>query len=276
MVESGDAPDRALTWTALLAQWTDFAQKAVALPRTGEGGRWRRAVAPIITLSAVTHALEDLDRIPDEDRPLALDRAEILCRNAARSLHEIWRGEDLPEQVRELIEDSREAFEHAANAGLEWVVAEGRLRGRDPSALVERLRRSGFAGDLFVPVTGVELVAGAPCAFARAPGGAPPDSDVCAQIASFLDPCGKVTGPRRVVTPRQVYRQVDFATGRIERDLVAPLGGDLPAGQPLLALAMVDGQAVRLPPPRRGEPIEGEIPVVELGEGESRGPDEGQ
>ncbi len=266
MAEPVDPPDRVLTWTALLAQWTDFAQRAVALPASAEGRRWREAVAPLITLSAVTHALDDLDRVADEERPLALDRAEILCREATHRLHELWRGEALPEQVGALIEDSRSAFERAANAGVEWTVAHGRLRGEDPAVLVERLRRMGFAGELFVPVPGVELFAGAPCAFARAPGGAAPSPSVCAQIASFLRAGGgAVTGPVRVSSPRQVYRQVDFASGRVVRDLVAALDATLPAGQPLLALAIEGGQPVRLPAARHREAIEAEVPVVEAG-----------
>lgn len=248
-----DAPsndtDRVLTWAALLGKWTDFAKAAVALPQEGEGGRWRDAVAPIITLQAVTHALGELDAIDPGERPAALDRAEIACREASGRLNEIWRGEALPEQVGELIEDSRVAFEMAANSGVEWLVESDSLVAPHPGDLLEKLKRAGFAGDLFLPSPGVPLFRGSVAAFARGPGGAPPDDAIVKAVESFLTRRGgRVSEPERIATPRQVYRQLDFATGKVTRDLVVPMNEDLPAGQPLLVLAMESGVALALPP----------------------------
>ncbi|HRJ50681.1 MAG TPA: hypothetical protein PKU91_09115, partial [Phycisphaerales bacterium] len=49
-----------------------------------------------------------------------------------------------------------------------------------------------------------------------------------------------------------VYRQFDFGIGRAVRDLVIPLDGGLPGGQPLLVIAIEKGREhpVALPPRR--------------------------
>jgi len=238
----------------------EFARAAVALP---EGDRWREAVAPICTLMAVTRALEEIDELADEERPLALDRAEILCRGAVTTLHELWRGEALPEQVGEVIQDSRVAFDMAANAGVEWLVASERLVCGHPGDLVERLTGLGFGGELFVPTPGIPMFAGAVAAFARSPGGGAPSDEVLAAIESFLVRTGgRVEGPERIGMARQVYRQMDFGSGKVVRDVVVALNETLPPGQPLLVLAIDRGEAVGVAPAMgRGRELE-PVPVV--------------
>ena len=245
--------DRALTWATLLAKWTEFAQAVVALPEGGEGGRWREAAPAIITLQVVTHALGELDEIDPAERPLALDRAEIACRESVKRLNALWHGESLPEEVGAIVTDSRVAFEMAANAGVEWRVASERLEAPHPADLVETLASLGFEGDLFLPSPGVPLFKGSVAAFARGPGGSPPDEQVIHAIEALLTRRGgEITPPERIATPRQVYRQLDFATGRITRDLVIPMNEDLPPGQPLLVLAIEGGRACEVPPEARG------------------------
>ena len=68
----------ALSWTALLTRWIDFARASVAIPESSEGPRWRESVAPVVNLQAVTFALADLDELAEVDRPFALDRAAVL------------------------------------------------------------------------------------------------------------------------------------------------------------------------------------------------------
>jgi len=237
-------PDRALTWAALLGRCTELARASAALPAEGEPGRWRDAVPSIVTLHSVTHALGELDELDDADRPVALDQAEILCREASTKLHGLWRGEPLPETLSELVGDSRVAFEMAANAGVEWLAREP-VALESPDALVAGLLGDGFAGELFVLTPGVTVGAGAPVAFARAPGGAGPSEAHAKRIGRHL---GKGAGEaERIATPRQVYRQLDFATGRATRDLVVPMHEDLPPGQPLLALVIEGGVATPSP-----------------------------
>lgn len=256
---SDDHQTAPLSWAALLAQCTELAQAAVALPPGDpvETTRWQQAVPAIIELHALTHALTEIDRIADVDRPGTLDRAELLCRSAASALHRLWQGDPLPSSVAELIDDARVAFEAAANAGVEWVVRGDRLIAGHPGELRALLEREGFAGELFVPTPGVPIFRGAPAAFARAPGGAPPSEAVLRHIGQFLGQFGKpadrlVGEPERIALPRQVYRQFDFAKGGPVRDIVVPMNEPLPPGQPLLVLAVEAGasQPVPLPPTR--------------------------
>ena len=170
------------------------------------------------------------------------------------------RGEPVPELVAELIDDSRIAFERAANAGVEWVVTAERVVCDHPAELVAALRKTGFAGELFVPSPGVPVFKGAPAAFARGPAGSAPTDDQLALIGRFL---GAVGEPERIGLPRQVYRQFDFAKGGPVKDLVVPMNEDLPPGQPVLVLAVEAGASLSVPlPPRdpaRIEPLPVEI-----------------
>ncbi|MEQ8770394.1 MAG: hypothetical protein RIB60_07790 [Phycisphaerales bacterium] len=252
------------TWSALLAHWTEFARASVALPDEGEGGRWKRAVPHVIALQATTMALGELDRLDDAERPVALDRAEITCRDATGAIHDLWRGEPVPELVSELIDDSRVAFERAANAGVEWVVTAERVVCDHPAELVAGLRKSGFAGELFVPAPGQPVFRGAPAAFARGPAGSAPSDAQLALIAKFL---GKknVGEPERIALPRQVYRQFDFAAGGPVKDLVVPMNEDLPPGQPVLVLAIEGGESASVPLPPREAPRIGSLPVEIVG-----------
>jgi len=251
-----------LTWPALLAHWTQFAQSSLALPKTAEGDRWRAAVPAIIGLQAVTFALGDLDRLADGaggERALALDKSDLLIRKHAAELHDLWRGEPLHAELATLIDDARAALAAARDGGMEWRVADDRLIAEHPADLVAALLSAGFRGDLMLPAPGYTLFKSCPAAFARAPLGATPEDDVLEVVARFL---GGVGEPQRVPGPRQVYRQFDFAKGGPVRDVVVPMNATLPAGQPLLVPAIQGGEAVPVSlPPRRLEEL-ADLPVV--------------
>ncbi|MCH7703208.1 MAG: hypothetical protein IID37_16135, partial [Planctomycetes bacterium] len=122
---------------------------------------------------------------------------------------------------------------------------------------------SGFSGDLFLAAPGVTLCRGAVAAFCRERAGGAPGDEAVKLIEAFLTRrAGKVTPPTRIATPRQVYRQMDFATGKITRDLVVAMNEDLPAGQPLLVLAMEGGVPCAVPL-ERAMPRLSELPRVE-------------
>ena len=102
-----------LTWAVLLAHWVDFAQSALALPDDAAGRRMLAAVPDIIALQAVWFALQHLDELDTEHRAVGRDRAEILIDKHGDALR--WRfGDDVPDQVRELISD---AVEQLARSG---------------------------------------------------------------------------------------------------------------------------------------------------------------
>ncbi|MFT5423484.1 MAG: hypothetical protein ACI89L_001264 [Phycisphaerales bacterium] len=248
----------------LLSKWSQFAQASLALPDDGDGPAWKASVGHIITLHSVTMALHEIDTLPDEDRPVAIDRAEYLCREATEAIHNQWRGEPLPESLAELIDDARVAFEASANAGVEWVVSADRLVLQHPGDLAQKLARMGFAGELFVAAPGQPVFRGAPAAFARAPGGAAPTQEQLKLIGRFLGLNeGKVGQPERIATPRQVYRQFDFGLnlgsggggaggggglgGGPVKDLVVPMNEPLPPGQPILVLAIEGGEPCGVP-----------------------------
>lgn len=277
MPDDHDDTSRMLTWSALLGKWTEFAQAAVALPDDPEGERWKRAVPSVITLQAVTQALSEIDLVHADERELALDRAEMLCREHVAKLNEAWRGEPMPEGITDLIADSRLAFEAAANAGLEWRLAADRFVAQHPAGLQERLEKAGFRGELFLPSPGVPLFRGAVVAFARGPAGTPPDDDAINAIERFLGGRETTHPAERVPVPRQVYRQMNFGLGlnlgtgnepagaaAAGRDLIVPMNESLPPGQPLLMLVIDAGVPCAVPPPPTRPLRLDPLPVVEF------------
>ncbi|MCI0631176.1 MAG: hypothetical protein L0Y44_11050 [Phycisphaerales bacterium] len=112
-----DLRPEALTWTALLAQWVQFAQASLALPDSVDGPQWRASVPAIINLQAVTFALAELERLIPDDRPVALDKARILIDQSTRQLTSIWNRAPLSPALDEICEDAQAAFAAAAVAG---------------------------------------------------------------------------------------------------------------------------------------------------------------
>lgn len=235
------------------------------------------AVPAIINLQAVTFALGEIDQLTREgERAVALDKSEIIIRSATGQLHALWRGEPLPNELVALMHDAGVAMEVARGdfaglessgtvapaapggamsgaEGIEWRVTEERLIVNHPGELVARLQELQFEGDLWVPTPGVAMFRGAPAAFAREVGGGRPDEHVLRAVKEFLV---DVSRPEPVASFRQVYRQFDFAAGRAVRDLVAPVGPSIPAGQALLVPAIRGGREVGVTlPPRKSADI---------------------
>ncbi len=96
-----------LTWTILLGKWVEFAQASLALPHDAVGRRWKKSIAPIITLQAITFAAAEVGDLPIEERALALDKAEILLREAEADLARLWSGDARPKSIVEITTDAR-------------------------------------------------------------------------------------------------------------------------------------------------------------------------
>lgn len=103
-----------LTWTVLLAGFTRLAKASLALPADQLGDRWRNSIASIIALQSVTFALADLHRLDAAERPLALDKAEMLIAEHERLIRGLWSAAPvLPESLADLIIDARAALSAA-------------------------------------------------------------------------------------------------------------------------------------------------------------------
>lgn len=248
-----------ITWTVLMARWTDFARAALALPADGEGARWRTAVPDVIALQALTHSLAEIDTIADQThRAATIDLAEVQVRRHAESVHAHWRGERLPLQLVELVEDAHVALRAARCSGVEYIVAVESLVSEHPAELVGELLESGFTGDLYVPTPGVPIFSRSPAVFTRGRAGVRPAPEHLSAIREFFP---ELDEGRRLPCLRQVYRQFDFGKGRAVRDLVVHEFEELPGGQPLLVPAIIAGEARAVTLPIRGAADQDRLPL---------------
>ncbi|MDX2145915.1 MAG: hypothetical protein SFZ23_00195 [Planctomycetota bacterium] len=265
----GESPaDRSLTWALLLSKWSELAQRSFALPRSAEGDRWKAAVPEIIALQSVFYTLKEIVELGGEferrERAVAGDKAGLLIREHASRLHTIWKGQEFPLQVREIIDDTRDTLSLLRASGVEWVVESERLVAEHPAELIAQLVSLGFEGDLYVPAPGVPLFAQCPAAFMRDVMGGAPAKELLELVQEFLErPAGNPSRsePNQVEAyettgMQQVYRQFDFLKGRPVRDFVVPMEAELPGGQPLLVPAILRGvsQSVSLPPKHVDQP----------------------
>lgn len=250
-----------LTWSALLARWTEFAASSVALPDSGEGGRWKRAVPHVITLQALTHALGEVGELEVPQIPIALDRAALAVREAVRALHEIWDGDALAPEAQDLCDDALLALTLTESIGPAWTVASERLVAGHPAELAAAVAASGIADTLLVPTPGVAIFSSSIAAHFRPSVWDEAGIEALAGlIEAFLDRDGDAAfdgfGPQM-----QVYRQFDFARGGPVRDLVVPNMLGMVAGQPLLVPAVDGGEIVPVTLPPRPAPPMKPLPV---------------
>ncbi len=184
-----------------------------------------------MSLQAVTFALGDLAAIPEIDRPLARDRADLAVTEAAGALDRIWKGEEMPEGLLEVAADARRAVELAVYAGLRWLVVAGPDPRRMPGV---DLKAAGSDGTLALMQPGTLAVPGEPLAWWT-------ERSLPSELEAMMtaEPAGFELrhGP-----PVQVYRELDEA-GMARRDLVASLQ-ELPRGLPLLVPICLDGASI--------------------------------
>lgn len=231
-----------LTWAALLARWTDFAKAAVALPKTEAGERWRAVVPDIIALQAHVHALGEVRFLAEEERPLALDRAEYAIRQHTSAITAAWQAEPLPELLWDLIGDARAALTAAGEMGTAWIVAGQPGTAVEMPAIETVLAElAGVTPALTVlaAAAGMPMFAGAP--LVQAIGVAADRAEVVEAVSAAL---GGVVEPRASRRRVQVYRAMDPAAGRVDRDLIVPMDETLPAGRPLLEVRVDSGEVM--------------------------------
>ena len=222
------------TWSALLGHWMALVKAGEGLVRAApddlDAARWRASIPEVVTLQAITFALGELARLPEADRPLARDRADLGVTSAASTLDQVWRGVEMPESVLEIAADARRAVEQAVYAGLQWIVLGGTTRARMPVVDLDA-DPDADRGTLAVMLPGA-LVGPGLAVVLWWEGSWP----------AALEGAGweVVEGP-----PVQVYRELD-EQGRVVGDLVASLD-DLPAGLPLLAPIVLDGRPIGRP-----------------------------
>lgn len=215
-------PVSAMTWAALLARWTEFARASVAFPKDETGERWRASVAPVIGLQSVAFALGEVDSLGAEERALGLDRASVLVRTHAGELHSVWRGEAMPDALREVVDDAQRALTLARSRGVEYRVVVERTDAPDVLGAIERAMGEGARVDFaLAPIPGTALFRGEPALFVR------PGID-----GLVIDGTEPVPSP-----PRQVYRQPG-------RDVIALFDDSLQPGTPLLRVVVDEGEIV--------------------------------
>ena len=263
-----------ISWSTLLAGWIQFAQSAVALPKTDQGQRWKDSVAPTIGLHALAMALGEIEKVNPDERSLAMDKSELGIKDYVAELNKIWRSEPMPEAIVELIEDAKDAWEAAIYEGVVWVVASERFEAFHPAQLASDLLDAGYIGEVMIASPGTQMFKGAPVAIARNNAGGQPEDDVLGMIQAFLGACdGDIDHPQIIRPICQVYRQFDFLKGGAAKDVVAPVIADLQAGQPLLIPVVSGGEMCSVPlPPKAGKPLD-PVEVVWLEADQDSDPD---
>jgi hypothetical protein len=152
-----------------------------------------------------------------------------MVRRRAGELDAIWGDEPMPPGILELTSDATEALRGALYAGLVELVWPG------PGPFdVPAIEFGPVQGTLAIMPPGSLAMPDEPIAWwTERPGVA---IDGCVARSAALG-------------PRQVYRQLD-AEGRFERDLVAPLEGELLPGLPMLVPISLAGERIgRFPCP---------------------------
>jgi len=262
----------AMTWTALLNKWVEFAQASLALPDDAEGRRWRESVAPIITLQAVRFALDELDRLPRDERSVGLDKAEVLIEQAVAELSETWRGEVLPDMIEEIEEDAIRALEQA-----EWIgLRELTWRGSKPLVIpvfeIDELLAEIACTDrsiLLIAQPGTYIMPGEP--FAAWCDVEDEDRIERAMLQRF--PESELSSP---AVPRQIYQFIDD-DGRILGDVIAPLHETFDENALPLLVPLLDGgevlgsftlDAEAWEEAQRGQLREGGLEVIDQSEDE--------
>ncbi len=227
MVADMEMNQRAITWTGLLAQWTQAAQASLAIPEDQDGPEWRRSMAALITLQAVTFALNELVDIPVAERPVARDRAALLIDESLDVLEAVWGSIDqaAPESINSIAVAAEAALVDAQYAGLTELWWSGPDRYVIPAIDLSFIAAPHNVGCVAVMAPGTIVLPGEPVAWWI-------DREE-SYLQKLLQGC-QVVGAQR---PHQVYRSFDqhgMALGDEVLDLDSPAPSAFPLLVPLL------------------------------------------
>jgi hypothetical protein len=228
--------DDVRTYEALLVHSVSVASAARALPENDQGDRLRGSLPAMLAIQAVTLALANLHRLPEDQYAVGQDLAEVELRTRARELNELWRTHAMPDEMLDLMRLCHEAIARTRNAGAEWVVSGiDRSRAMSPRRVAESvlgnlgfLRSEGGTCDAVDDAS--VLAVGQPAAFVRRRVGGVPRDAVLVELGVAFVRAG-LEGRWVPVSPmRQVYMR---DAGDPTQNLVASMD-ELHAGRPLL------------------------------------------
>jgi hypothetical protein len=218
----------AIAWSTLLAKWIQWAKASVALPDDAAGTAWKASLPHLISLQAITHAMNELADVVLSDRAFALERAEYSVKEHTTGLHSCWASEPLPESVATVIDTAQVTLARAQTLGQVFHVEHSGWIAPDPTYWAIALVDAGFGGDACALVPGTLIADGAPVAWCG-------DTDV--DVPAIPD-CGPP-----VLEPRpQMYRS-QRDDGNWLDESVAFVDAVL-AGRPLIIPVIEQGRIV--------------------------------
>jgi len=216
-----------LSWAALLGRWLDLAAASTALTDEQDGPQWRRSVAPLVTLQAIVFALDEFDALLEDERPVALDRAEVLVNEAREQLAVTW-PDGLPEALAESLADAEQAVS-MLESSMVWTLHHAGDRPLRIPELPGTPCPLFEGGTLAMVPPGTIVMPGAPVAWWS-----------CRREPELVE----VVAEHRVQLrerPLQVWRIMD-EDGRFIADRVTDLDDSVEQALPLLIPVLVDGE----------------------------------
>ena len=220
-----------LTWTALLAHWTDMARVARALDGTAEGPMVN-ALSGIITCQALQQALPEVLDLPEDQRSLAMDQAAVLLRQVDQAIEDTLNAP--PPALQQSLQEAHNAFESLHLACVWTMVWEGPEPLTVPP-LPQGVPARGDEGLLLAALPGTVLLPGTPLAWWQ--GRNEP------MLGHWVG--GVLARPR--ISGVQVWRRRDDQGGWA-RDEVREANDDGPDdGVPLLVPRVVQGARLQVP-----------------------------
>jgi hypothetical protein len=223
---TGPLHPESLTWAALLGRWLDLAAASTVLSDEQQGPQWRRSISSLVTLQAVVFALDEFDALDGDERPVALDRAEVLVSEARIQLEETW-PQEIPASLVEALDDAEEAI-GMLETRLVWIL---QYVGTQPLCMPE-LKNTPCThfegGTLALVPPGTIVMPGAPMAWW-----------ICRREPEL---CEAIPEHRVVLRdrPLQVWRMMD-ESGQFVSDRVTDLECMFDQAVPLLVPWLVDG-----------------------------------